>query len=36
MNNFLKSDTNKLIYKTERLIDLESELIVTGGKEGVG
>ena len=29
----LKDDTNKLIYETNRLTDLETKLMVTKGKE---
>ena len=30
----LKNDTNELIYKTNRLTDIENKLMVTKGKGG--
>ena len=30
----LKKSTNELIYKTERVTDVENKLMVTGGKRG--
>ena len=32
----LKRDTSELIYKTNRLIDIENKLMVTTGKGGGG
>ena len=32
MQNLKKNDTNKLIYKTETLTDLENKLMITRGK----
>ena len=31
-----KNDTNELIYKTNRLTDIENKLMVTKGEVGVG
>jgi len=33
MWNLKRNATNELIYKTERLTDLENELMVAGGKD---
>ena len=33
MWNLKRNDTNELIYKTERLTDLENELMVAGGRD---
>ena len=32
MWNLKRNDTNELIYKAERLTDLENELMVAGGR----
>ena len=36
MWNLKIDDTNELIYKTERLSDIENKLMVTKGVRGVG
>ena len=36
MWNLKKKDANELIYKANRLTDLENELMVTRGKRGGG
>ena len=36
MWNLKRNATNELIYKTERLTDLENELMVAGGKDSQG
>ena len=33
-NLILKTDTNELIYKTERFVDFENKLMVIKGKHG--
>ena len=34
MWNLKRNDTNEFTYKTERLTDLENELMVARGKDG--
>ena len=36
MHNLKRNDTNQLIYKTERLIDIENKLMVTKGEVSRG
>ena len=35
LQNLEGNDTNELTYKTERLSDIENDLMVAGGRDGV-